>query len=215
MAKRRRDEVTKRRSGEEATGREGIRGLSGARDRAGHRSRGEGRRGGAQRLVGPSRPWMTFSLSKNMKTMCFISIWRGAGRQWRNAAVQRVCTCTCTMQPRPCPRPRPALALTLDLALAWRIVAPLAPRIKPTQFSRSGTSKNSVSSRRSRSEYTTVGPSPPLRCCSVIWMHSRARSTASGLPISSTLGRAGARVRVRVRVRVRMRVRRGSGVKVR
>jgi hypothetical protein len=186
VAKRRRDNVTKRRSGEEATEREGIRGLSVARDRAGHRSRGGGGGGGgAQRLVGPSRPWMTFSLSKNRKTLCFISIWRGAGRQ-----CTRVCTCTCTMQSRPCPRPRLALALTLDLALAWRIVAPLAPRIKPTQFLSSGTSKNSVSSRRSRSEYTTVGPSPPLRCCSVIWMHSRARSTASGPPISSTLGRA-------------------------
>ena len=120
MAKRRRDEVTKRRSGEEATGREGIRGLSGARERAGHRSRGEGRRGGAQRLVGPSRPWMTFSLSKNMKTMCFISIWRGAGRQWRRAAVHtRVHLHLHNAapplplpppRPRPNPRPSPRLA---------------------------------------------------------------------------------------------------------
>jgi len=112
--------VTKRRSGEEATGREGIRGLSGARDRAGHRSRGEGRRGGAQRLVGPSRPWMTFSLSKNMKTMCFISIWRGAGRQWRRAAVHtRVHLHLHNAapplpppppRPRPNPRPSPRLA---------------------------------------------------------------------------------------------------------
>ena len=120
MAKRRRDEVTKRRSGEEATGREGIRGLSGARDGAGHRRRGEGRRGGAQRLVGPSRPWMTFSLSKNMKTMCFISIWRGAGRQWRRAAVHtRVHLHLHNAapplplpppRPRPNPRPSPRLA---------------------------------------------------------------------------------------------------------
>ena len=107
MAKRRRDEVTKRRSGEEATGREGIRGLSGARERAGLGSRGEGRRGGAQRLVGPSRPWMTFSLSKNMKTMCFISIWRGAGRQWRRACVHLHLHNAAPPLPPPPPRPRP------------------------------------------------------------------------------------------------------------
>eukprot|EP00964_Phaeocystis_antarctica_P112157 scaffold76364_cov65-Phaeocystis_antarctica.AAC.1 len=82
---------------------------------------------------------------------------------------------------------------TLCFSSIWRSVAPPAPRIKPTHFS--GTSKYSTSSRRSRSEYTTAGAPLPLRCCSVIWMHSRARSTTSGWPISSTLGRERARGR--------------------
>ena len=51
---------------------------------------------------------MTFSLSKNMKTMCFISIWRGAWRQWRRAAVaQRVRALAQYSPPLPPPPPRP------------------------------------------------------------------------------------------------------------